>query len=290
MRAPTPSRAYLPKLVREPATILDHLDERFPSVGRARWIDRMDRGLVVTATGRRLTPLSPYAHGLTVLYYRESDDEPRVPFAERIVYCDDAVIVADKPHFLPVVPGGAYADECLLARLQRATGIDELAPMHRLDRDTAGLVLFVTRAELRPLYHRLFADNAVLREYAAVARVTSKPHEREWLVENRLVPGEPWYRMAIADGPANARTAIELVSLEAERGIFRLVPSSGKKHQLRVHMMSLGFPILNDPLYPDVVAVERDDYSSPLQLVARRLAWRDPVTGREMVVEIEPEG
>jgi tRNA pseudouridine32 synthase / 23S rRNA pseudouridine746 synthase len=285
MRSPHPSRAYLPKLDPPPATILDHLDERFPRVGRDVWISRMQRGLVLTASGRKLTEKSPYAHGLTVLYYRESDDEAIVPFAETIVHRDERIIIADKPHFLPVVPGGPYADECLLARVQRRTGLGSLTPIHRLDRDTAGLVLFVTQPELRAPYHRLFADEAVRKEYLAVASMSSDTDEREWRVENRLAPGEPWFRTAIVDGTPNATTEITLLERRDTRGLFRLIPRTGKKHQLRVHMASLGFPIVNDRLYPSVIPLEDGDYSRPLQLLAQRLAFRDPISGDDLVFE-----
>jgi tRNA pseudouridine32 synthase/23S rRNA pseudouridine746 synthase len=279
MKSLNPSRAYLPNLANPPATILDHLDERFPLVGREVWLSRIERGLVCGIHGESINADTPYLPGVTITYYREVVNEPVVPFAEQIIYHDEHILIADKPHFLPVTPTGPYVNECLLARLQRRTGLHQLSPIHRLDLETAGLVLFVVKPELRHLYHRLFAEEEVEKKYLAVARVPEYLTQREWLVENRLAAGEPWFRMKIVEGEPNARTRITLLEERNRLGLFRLLPRSGKKHQLRVHMASLGFPILNDGFYPDAPPTPAWDYERPLQLLARRLAFCDPVTG-----------
>src|SRR5215216_2188518 len=96
-----PSRQTLPAGGWE--TVLDFLAERHASVGADAWVARMRKGEVVDETGLRLTPSSPYRAGACVFYYREPEDEPRVPFEERVLYADEHILVADKPHFLPVV-------------------------------------------------------------------------------------------------------------------------------------------------------------------------------------------
>lgn len=274
------SRVYLPKLADQPATILEFLAARFPQVPHATWLDRIERGRVCTLSGRSISALSPYAHGLTVTYYRENEGEPIVPFAESIVYRDAAIIVADKPHFLPVTPGGPFVDECLLERVKRSTGLRDIVPAHRLDRDTAGIVLLVINPRDRAAFHRLFETASIIREYVAVATVPKEPVEREWLVENRMAAGEPWYRQAIVAGEVNSITRIELIEWNGGLGMFRLFPSTGRKHQLRVHMASLGYPIVNDPLYPIDNWNAGDDYSRPMQLLAKRLSFVDPLNAR----------
>lgn len=288
-----PSRIYLAKLENPPATILDFLVARFPQVPRETWLDRMARGIVSTASGRRLTEKSPYAHGLTITYFRETTLEPKVPFEEHIVYRDERILVVDKPHFLPVVPGGAYVDECVLARVRASTGLAELTPMHRLDRDTAGLVLFGIDPSLRKRYHALFADGEVEKEYHAIAHVREQPVEREWQMESRIEQGDPWYRVHIVDGEPNASTRIVLDEWRDGndgrdgRGSFKLYPRTGRKHQLRVQMASRGWPIVNDRLYP-IVAEEPDDlFEHPMQLLASRLAFFDPVSGERIEVVSE---
>jgi tRNA pseudouridine32 synthase / 23S rRNA pseudouridine746 synthase len=284
---PNPSRIYLQKLDPAPATILDFLVTRFPGVAREVWIDRMARGIVSTASGRKLTEKSPYAHGLTITYFRESELEPHVPFEEQIVYRDERILVVDKPHFLPVVPGGAYVEECVLARVRKSTGLADLTPMHRLDRDTAGLVLFVAEPSLRRLYHALFADDEVEKEYHAVAHVSVMPDEREWQVESRIEQGDPWYRVQVVQGEPNASTRIVLDEWRDGRGYFRLFPRTGRKHQLRVQMASLGWPIVDDRLYPVVVEEPSDLLEHPMQLLASRLAFTDPVSGKRIEVVSE---
>lgn len=206
-----------------------------------------------------------------------------VPFQEEMIFEDDHLLVADKPHFLPVTPAGAAVNECLLYRLQQRLRIQELAPLHRLDRETAGLVLFAKTRSARAQYAKLFADRTIERTYEAVSVVRSDAQPgSEWLVENRLETGDPWFVMKIATGAPNASTRILLTGVRDNLGRFELLPRTGKKHQLRVHMMSLGFPILNDPYYPMLQSRSPEDYSHPLQLLARRIRFDDPLIGKEM--------
>lgn len=289
MKALNPSRAYLRKLADPPATILDHLVERFPGVRRDVWIERVAQGAVQTTAGERITPETPYRPGLTVTYYREVINEPEVPFKETILFRNERLIIANKPHFLPVVPAGGYVNQTLLARLQRSTGLHNLTPIHRLDLETSGLVLFVIDPKLRRFYHQLFANGDIEREYLAIAHlpetyISDTMARNHWLVENRIVPGEPWFRMKIIEGEANSSTAITLLGQQGERGIFRLLPRTGKKHQLRLHLASLGFPIVNDRIYPEMLPTPSFDQALPLQLFANRLEFRDPVTGEKIRV------
>jgi tRNA pseudouridine32 synthase/23S rRNA pseudouridine746 synthase len=176
-----------------------------------------------------------------------------------------------------VTPAGENIERSLLVRLQRSTGLAALAPMHRLDRETGGLLLLAIKPDARVHYHRLFADAMIEREYLAVAHIDDAPSQTHWRVENRMESGEPWYRQQVVEGPANAVTEIELLELREGAGLFRLFPKSGRKHQLRVHMVSIGFPIVGDPFYPKIR--EKRDGDPPLQLLARRLAFIDPLSG-----------
>jgi tRNA pseudouridine32 synthase/23S rRNA pseudouridine746 synthase len=270
------SRTYLPKLDSPPATILEHLIFRFPHVSESAWRSRMARGLVTTEKGEKIVEDSHYAAGL-VFYAKEIPYEPAPTETEIILFQDGELLVADKPHGMPVTPAGSHVARSLLNRLQESTGIDTLVPLHRVDRDTAGIVLFGINAESRALYHALFATRSIAREYLAVARVARTPDQTHWLVENRLQPGTPWFRQEIAEGPINSITRIELVTVVDGLGLFHLRPETGKKHQLRVHMASLGFPILGDSFYS-----ESPD-SPVLQLLAYKLQFVDPLTGVERV-------
>jgi tRNA pseudouridine32 synthase / 23S rRNA pseudouridine746 synthase len=286
-KSPYPSQAYLPKMEKAPESILQHLIERFPRVGSEVWKSRVKEGAVFFDDGSPISESTPYQPGKTVLYFREVAEEPLIPFQEKIVFQNEHFLVADKPHFIPVTPSGACVNQCLLSRLRRATGLEELTPIHRLDRETAGLVLFSLRKETRGPLHLMFERGTVLRQYLAVAAVPTGVVGQQWRVENRLVQGEPWFRMKIVEGEKNAVTRIVLKEKRGNTGLFELFPKTGKKHQLRIHLASLGFPILNDPFYPVLRSISPGDYSKPLALVAKRLSFQDPVTGHPWEFESE---
>ncbi|MGX9188719.1 pseudouridine synthase [Stenotrophomonas sp. Ker107b] len=274
LAAPAPSRLQLPP--GDWPSLLDGLCARFPRINRAQWADRFARGRVQDAQGRALAPDQAWQVGLEIVYFREVADEPVIPFAEAIVHQDAHLLVADKPHFLPVTPAGDYVRETLLARLVARTGNRDLVPLHRLDRLTAGLVLFSTRPDSRDAYQRLFRERRIEKVYEALAPGLPElpfPLERQ----TRLVPGEPFFRMAEAAGEPNARTRIEVIGGTGPVWRYRLHPVTGRKHQLRVHMAGLGAPILGDDLYPELHADAPAD--APLQLLAKELAFDDPLTG-----------
>ncbi|MCI1113189.1 pseudouridine synthase [Stenotrophomonas maltophilia] len=271
-----PSRLQLPP--GHWPSLLDGLCARFPRIDRAQWQDRFARGRVQDAQGRALAPDMPWQVGLEIQYFREVADEPVIPFAETILHLDAHLLVADKPHFLPVTPAGGYVRETLLARLVARTGNTELAPLHRLDRLTAGLVLFSTQAATRDAYQRLFRERRIEKTYEALAPALpglAFPLQRD----SRLVPGEPFFRMAEVPGEPNARSRIELIEVEGPVWRYRLLPETGRKHQLRVHMAALGAPIEGDDLYPLLRPRPDETVESPLQLLAQGLAFDDPLSG-----------
>lgn len=268
-------------------TVLEHLCERFAHVPRDEWRRRFERGDVTDDQHQPLSPDTPYRSG-HVRYYRHLPQEQRLPFEEHLVFADAHIVVADKPHFLSVTPGGAFAHDTLLARVQRRLGVADLQPVHRLDRDTAGLVLFCRQPTERDAYHALFRTHNVQKTYEAIAprrEHLRQPTERR----SRLVADERFFRQRETDdGPANALTHIGLLEpMPDGLARYHLSPVTGQRHQLRVHMAALGAPIVNDPYYPEVTRAqgESDDWSRPLQLLARRLEFTDPVTGEARVFE-----
>ncbi|MEN5039296.1 pseudouridine synthase [Stenotrophomonas sp. TWI1149] len=274
LAAPAPSRLQLPP--GDWPSLLDGLCARFPRIDRAQWVDRFARGRVQDVQGRALRPDDAWQIGLEIVYFREVADEPVIPFVEAIVHQDAHLLVADKPHFLPVTPAGGYVRETLLARLVARTGNRDLVPLHRLDRLTAGLVLFSTRPDSRDAYQRLFRERRIDKVYEALAPGLPEfpfPLERH----TRLVPGEPFFRMAEVPGEPNARTRVEVIDGAGPVWRYRLHPVTGRKHQLRVHMAGLGAPILGDDLYPELLADAPAGVR--LQLLAKELAFDDPLTG-----------
>ncbi len=277
LAAPAPSRLQLPP--GDWPSLLEGLCARFPRIDRAQWADRFARGRVQDAQGRALAPDQAWQVGLEIVYFREVADEPVIPFTEAIVHQDAHLLVADKPHFLPVTPAGGYVRETLLARLVARTGNRDLVPLHRLDRLTAGLVLFSTRPDTRDAYQRLFRERRIEKVYEALAPPLPQP-QRAFPLERhtRLIPGEPFFRMAEVPGEPNARTRIEVIEAAGPVWRYRLHPVSGRKHQLRVHMAGLGAPIAGDDLYPDLLVDAPAD--TPLQLLAKELTFDDPLSGQ----------
>lgn len=273
----TPSRLQLPPGNWD--SLLEGLCARFPRIDRLQWESRFARGRVQDAQGRALAADMPWQVGLEIRYFREVADEPVIPFVETILHHDAHLLVADKPHFLPTAPAGAFVRETLLARLVERTGNADLVPLHRLDRLTAGLVLFSTRPETRDAYQRLFRERRIEKTYEALAPALPDlrfPLERH----SRLQPGEPFFRTAEVPGEPNARTRIELIEAQGPVWRYRLVPESGRKHQLRVHMAALGAPILGDGFYPQLQDRSQGEGEPPLQLLAQALAFDDPLTGQ----------
>ena len=281
-----PACVTMPKIERPYPSVLGFLCQRFPQVEPERWERRIAEGKVLGEDGSPITADYPYLPQSRIFYFREVEQEPLIPFAEKILFQNDELLVSCKPHFLPVTPGGRYVNECLLNRLRKSTGNHDLVPLHRIDRETAGIVLFSANKNTRALYNDLFISGKIQKTYHALSAGVGNPGET-WLVENRIVPGAPWFRMKTEPGTVNARSRIDLVQLKDGIARFRLNPVTGKTHQLRVHMSGLGFGILNDKYYPELQAETADDFANPLQLVATQVAFRDPVTGKLMEFESE---
>jgi tRNA pseudouridine32 synthase/23S rRNA pseudouridine746 synthase len=282
-----PSRVSLPCVEKPYPSILDFLVQRFPVIGRTLWEKRILEGKVLDDVGAPIDTETPYIPQKRLFYFREVTDEPLIPWQEKILFQNDELLVACKPPFLPVTPSGPYVDECLLNRLRRKTGNGNLVPLHRIDRETAGLVLFSVNRETRGLYGGLFLSGEIEKTYEALATVIHCPEAMDMTVENRLVRGVPWFRTKVIPGAVNARSRIRLVACRDNRAHFLLYPFTGKKHQLRVHMSGLGFSILNDRYYPELLPKQEDDFANPLQLIARRVRFIDPVSGRTMEFESE---
>jgi tRNA pseudouridine32 synthase/23S rRNA pseudouridine746 synthase len=261
-------------------TVLDCLCDRFPAIPRDTWIDRFARGRVLDASGNALPVDATYRLGAEIRYFREVASEPVIPFAETLLHVDDDLVVADKPHFLPVAPAGRHVRETLLSRLVSRLGNPDLVPLHRIDRDTAGVVLFSANPATRDAYQSLFRQRRIRKHYEAIAPALPTlafPLTRT----SRIVRGEPFFRMQEVEGEPNSETRIDVIHREGPLWRYGLEPVTGRKHQLRVHMAALDAPIHNDATYPVVIRRADDDYTRPLQLLARSLAFVDPITGSQ---------
>jgi tRNA pseudouridine32 synthase / 23S rRNA pseudouridine746 synthase len=274
--APLPVRNGLgPARVRVHGGLLvDEFERRFGTGSKVL------AGEVFSVDGQPLDGNTVLPAGAHVYLYRDLPDEVEVPFGVPILHCDDDIVVVDKPHFLSTMPRGAHVAQTALVRLRRELDLPELSPAHRLDRLTAGVLLFTVRRDVRGAYQTMFARGEVRKTYLARAGVDPSL-EFPMRVGSRIIKERSRLQAFEEPGESNAVTLVEHLG----DGLYRLTPRTGRTHQLRVHMASLGLPILGDPLYPNVIEVTPGDFSSPLQLLAQTLAFEDPIRGgrREFV-------
>ena len=274
-------------------TLLAFLSARMPHVGD--WRERLLQGGVLDASGQPLTADAAALPGSVLWYWRQPPPEPRVPFELEVLHQDEHLVVVDKPHFLSVTPGGRHLQETVLVRLKRLLGLDTLVPVHRLDRETAGVLLFTAQPQARAAYHALLRGRQLHKVYEAVAPWRSDlawPHLHSSRLQAQEGPG--FMQMQTLPGAPNAHTRIGLIQRlgqplgpdVGELAHYRLWPLTGRKHQLRVHLCDLGMPIVGDRIYPvlwpDIEPGAAPDYTQPLQLLAREVSFTDPLGGREL--------
>ena len=289
------------------STVFDFLCERFPAVTPEEWSARFADGLVLNKQGESISEATPYAPNTLIHYYRRVQDEPELPFKAQVLFQDAHLVVADKPHFMPVTPAGRYVRSSLLVQLKEELGIDTLSPIHRIDRETAGLVLLSVNPQERDAYQALFRDRKVQKTYQAIA-----PYRDDLVFPltriSRIEEDAQFFLSHEVEGLTNSETRVEIlkyldatvytsIGLAAESprsshekpinikpsALYQLTPVTGKRHQLRIHMCALGIPIEGDQFYPEVVRgpEEIEDFSQALQLLAEKIAFTDPITGEE---------
>ena len=258
--------------------MLAFLVARYPQISAAQWRDRMARGEVVDGEGAVLGPDSAYRRGMRIFYYRELERETPIPFQEAILFQDEHLVVVDKPHFLPMTPGGRFVQETLLTRLKKNLDCAELTPIHRLDRETAGVVIFSRQVASRGAYQSLFQRREVHKTYEALAPALAE-RDFPFTYRSRMVEGTQFFLMREEEGEPNSETVIDVIERRGELNLYRLQPHTGRKHQLRVHLAAMGIPIVNDAFYPVALPCKEDDMSQPLQLLARAIDFTDPLSG-----------
>jgi tRNA pseudouridine32 synthase / 23S rRNA pseudouridine746 synthase len=265
-------------------TVIDFFKEQYPHVDATTWNARMAKGQVMDETGRRVDSETAFRAGACIFYYRELENENIIPFVEQVLYQDEHILVADKPHFLPVIPSGKFLHETLLVRLRKQRATEALVPIHRLDRETAGVVLFSLNPNTRGHYTALFRNREVRKVYEALAP-TPEDSNFAGTRRSRIVRGEPFFRMKEVPGEPNSETHISCLSNLGRLTLYQLLPLTGRKHQLRLHLAALGIPVINDKLYPALTRSDDDDFSRPLKLLAKSISFRDPLTGRQHYFE-----
>ena len=286
--AAQPSYIVIPENISVNTTVYQFLIKQFPHIEAAIWLQRLQTQKVHWQDGSVINQASLCRPRQRVYYYREVQQETKVPFEENIVFENERILVVHKPHFLPVTPSGNYVNECLVHRLRLRTGNTSVTPAHRLDKDTAGLMLFTKSADYRSAYHDLFKTGQIHKQYQAIAELTPEVKDKyqqgdtqDWTIKNRLVRSEPSFLVKEIQGEPNTHSKIRLADVSDNLGLFELEPITGKTHQLRVHMLGLGMPILNDRFYPELQPKSEPKFDQPLKLLAQKLTFMDPFDQQE---------
>ena len=277
------SRVYLPA-DQTYSNLLEFFTNQFPHIDSSEWVARFNEGLIRTTDNEPVVSSDAYRPNSHLLYFRRLAREPDIPFEEEILYQDEHILVADKPHFLPVTPSGLYLHQTLLNRLKKKTGIQSLSPIHRIDRDTAGLVIFSVNPSERASYQNLFRDRVVTKVYEASAPYSKELEKKlPMTYQSRIEESKHFLQMQEVEGEPNADTYIELLEQSEAWARYQLRPGSGKKHQLRCHMNALGIPIKHDQIYPILTPYQEYelDFTKPLQLLAKEIAFLDPITAEK---------
>lgn len=260
--------------------LMHFLLEQFPDVSESTWRTRIAKRDVRDANGMVLNAESEAKRGMCIFYYRELEGETCIPFDEIILFQDEHLLVVDKPHFLPVTPSGRFLHETLLVRLKKKLGLEHLSPIHRLDRETAGVILFSLQPMTRGKYQEMFQQRTITKTYHALAPHLPHLHFPH-LHQSRMVEADQFFVMEEIPGISNSETLIDVIERRDALSLYELKPTTGKKHQLRVHLASLGAPIMNDAFYPKALPCKGDDFSTPLKLLAKSITFDDPLSGKK---------
>lgn len=263
---------------------------RHPEDNEAALQTRFDANEVVRQDGSPLRPDSILATNAVVYFYRIPAPEQPVPYGIPILHEDEHLLVVDKPPFMATMPRARHITETATVRLRRETGNNDLSPAHRLDRLTSGLLVFTKDRSVRGAYQTLFAERRVAKTYEAIAPLADVSPGTIWRSRMEKTPGELQGR--IVEGEVNAITEVAAVEpvdknpYEMLHGSlpalarYTLKPHTGKTHQLRLHMLQAGIPIIGDPIYPVIFPAEAEDMRIPMHLTATRISFVDPLTGR----------
>ncbi|HWI20820.1 MAG TPA: RluA family pseudouridine synthase [Vicinamibacterales bacterium] len=270
-------------------TVLAYLSATRLHSTEQEWTARLDRG-EVEVEGARVRRDTVLFAGQTVVWHRPPWDEPTVPTHFDVIHEDDAIVVVNKPSGLPTMPAGGFLDQTLLALVRKQH--PEASPLHRLGRCTSGLVLFARTREAASRLARAWREHLVKKTYRAVGLgatraemfvidvpIGSVPHPTIGTIQAACEGGKPSHSVAV------------VLETRHDQTLFSVEITTGRPHQIRIHMAYAGHPLVGDPIYEAGGGVKRHPGlpgDGGYLLHAERLQFLHPITGQRMSVTATP--
>lgn len=266
-------------------TVLEFLTATRLHSTSEEWAQRLERG-EVEIEGRRATANCILHPGQIISWHRPPWDETVVPTNYRIIYEDESIVAVDKPSGLPTLPAGGFLNHTLLALMREV--YPEASPLHRLGRHTSGLVLFARTRTAASELARAWRDHAVKKSYRALALGETRtemyvidvpigpvPHPLLGTVHAAIEGGKPSHSVAVVLEGGRDRT------------LFNVEITTGRPHQIRIHLAYAGHPLIGDPLYETGGGLKRHPGlpgDGGYLLHAERLQFTHPITGEPVAL------
>lgn len=268
-------------------TLLSHLASLYPHATPQAWQHNLDNG-EVTLDGRTANGSESVIPGQTLVWNRPPWIEPDAPRRFEILFDDPHLLAVNKPSGLPTLPGAGFMENTLLRLVQTQT--PDANPVHRLGRATSGIVLFARTSQAASSLSAHWNTPRVQKIYRALAQGVAQHDAFEILTPIGLVPhpliGSVW--AAQAQGKPS-RSLARVVARTTGTTTFEVSLGSGRPHQIRIHLASIGHPLVGDPLYGPTGQPLQDLPGLPgdggYLLHAQFLKFHHPVTGAQIDLE-----
>jgi 23S rRNA pseudouridine1911/1915/1917 synthase len=268
-------------------SLLDHLANRYPHSTRQAWQEKLNNG-EVTLDGEIATGSEPLSAGQTLVWNRPSWIEPDTPQNFEILFEDPFLLAVNKPGGLPTIPGGGFMENTLLRLAQKR--IPGANPVHRLGRATSGIVLFAKTTQAASTLFANWNTPRVQKIYRALSQNVAQRDVYEIVTPIGLVPhpliGSVW---AASPNGKPSKSVARVISRANGATTFEVSLHSGRPHQIRIHLASIGHPLAGDPLYGSGGMPLENLPGLPGDggyfLHAQYLKFQHPVTGEQIDLE-----